>query len=762
MTISKVNPNDCLENPGGLAESRSLKAWLRPDVLILLMLVAAGAAWATRARILSGVGLGVTGSAIQAALWVSAYLVLGELYRAPIELKGCARRVLPRVGCALLLGLISAGIAKELMEPLLAPIDWNEFRYLRHLLAGVLGAVWCIALLPRETFTLFRIAETNAAVAPFPQLALLLVSAAVLVSCGDLAFQFGDWSGEDSSLNLVILGKPWAVNTLILFSALGLVFAVTARVGIALLVIGHLYIGLLVINLMKLRFMHLPVQPLDVVLIPELLPFIPKLFGTSALIAVLAVFVIWSGALVVVGRCPGCRMSRVRRVVTGLLSLIVLLAFPAAFLAAPSSPSVQSALQRLGAPRGHADKSRFHGVLLTFLSDLPAARIVPPPGYDAATVAAALHKYSRRAPGEPAGKRANLIVYLVESFMDPNDLGLRFTSDPIPNIRALRRAHGFSYGIAPEQFGGSANTEFEALTGMAMALLPRGSVPYKRYLWRPIPSLARTLRSAGYATVAIQADPKHFFNRERAYDVLGFDRVVWLDEDRTAERDPRGIRPVSDAAVVRALIEETRDRSPFFAFAFPTSTHAPYNFGAYEDSHLDVVGGSARDSDSEIKEYINTLRVADEAIGTLIEYFRSRPDPTMIAVVGDHLPPLSQGALEHFFRQSSGLPPGDTALKNRRVPLLVWANFDAPKEQAELSINALPAYLLERIGIPPTGFLGVTANVRHSIPVLGRYSRGGDGKISSLDDLSQHQQQMLEAYRLLQYDLLFGKQYSFP
>jgi hypothetical protein len=765
MTRSKVNRDHCLDSLGGFEESGSLKSWVQPDVLVLLTLVAAAAACATRARILSDVGLGVAGSAIQATLWVSAYLFLGELYRRPVENKVYGRRALPRVGCALLLGLVSAAIAKELMEPLLGPFDWhdwNDFTYLRHLLAGVFGAMWCVALLPRETYKLLRTAETDAAVAPFPQLVLLLVSAAVLVSCGDLAFQFGHWSGEDNALNLVILEKAWAVNTLILFSALCLVFAVTARIGIALVVIGFIYTGWLVANLAKLQYMHLPVQPLDVVLIPELLPFLPKVFGSAVLVAGLAVFLIWIGALVGFGRLPGCRISRVRRAVTGLLSLAVLIALPVAFMAAPSSPSVKSALQHLGAPDdGHADKSRRHGVLLTFLSDLPAARIVSPPGYDPAAVAAALHKYSPGAPHVKAGERTNLIVYLVESMMDPDDLGFRFTADPIPNIRALRRTHGVSYGIAPQQFGGSANTEFEALTGMAMALLPTGSVPYKRYLWRPIPSVARTLRTVGYATMAIQADPKYYFSRERAYDLLGFDRVIWLDEDRRAERDPRGSGLVSDMAVVQALIEESRKQSPFFAFAFPTSTHYPYNSGTYKNSDLDVVDGSARDSVPEIKEYINALRVADEAIGTLIQYFRGRPDRTIIAVVGDHLPPLSERALERFLTRAAGVPTGDRDLMKRRVPLLVWANFDLPKEETELSINALPAYLLERMGIVPTRFLAVTAGVRRSIPVLGRpYSREVDGKIRKLDNLTPDQQAMLNAYQLLQYDLLFGKQYS--
>ena len=60
----------------------------------------------------------------------------------------------------------------------------------------------------------------------------------------------------------------------------------------------------------------------------------------------------------------------------------------------------------------------------------------------------------------------------------------------------------------------------------------------------------------------------------------------------------------------------------------------------------------------------------------------------------------------------------------RRVPLLVWANFGLPHEDSELSINALPSYLLARMGIRRSGFLGVTDDVRLRMPVVGSYLQG--------------------------------------
>jgi phosphoglycerol transferase MdoB-like AlkP superfamily enzyme len=156
----------------------------------------------------------------------------------------------------------------------------------------------------------------------------------------------------------------------------------------------------------------------------------------------------------------------------------------------------------------------------------------------------------------------NLNVYLVESFMEPDDLGLHYTSDPIPNLRALRQTHISGYGIVPERFDGSANTEFEVLTGMTRSFLPEGSLPYRQYLRHPIPSLPRALKSLGYVTIAIQADPKYYYDRERVYDLLGFDRVVWLNEVPGVERALRG-QWLSDKAVVEAVIQASQEAHSF-------------------------------------------------------------------------------------------------------------------------------------------------------------------------------------------------------
>lgn len=747
-----------------------------PEALSLLAVVAMSAIWATHRGTLAGESFPVLGAAIQGILWACLYAGLGLAYRAVALKEGkSVRRVLRKLALCLLLALISTHICKLLLAPLLAPATWADFFYLRRFLAPAFMGLWCIALIPRETRALYRAAKTNSTIAPLPELTVLLASAAVLVSCADLAFQWSWVTTVEDRLKIdIILTSAWATNTLILFSAYALIFAVTSRVAIGLLVVSPLYAALGLATLAKIKYMHSAVQPLDLLRVPEFLPLFRSFFGTAVLVATVSALGIWIGALMAVRRIEPCRMSVVRRGSTGLLSFAVLLAFPVALSVANSVPSTNALLLpfgvpnalllRLGAPDSqHEEKARRHGFLLSFLAQVPAAFVSAPPNYSAAAVASASSKYWRPGIVAPEGsrrERVNLIIYLVESFMDPDDLGLHYTSDPIPNIRALRKTNISGYGIVPERFGGSANTEFEALTGMTRSFLPEGSLPYRQYLRRPIPSLPLALRSLGYTTIAIQADPKYYFDRERVYGLLGFDRMVWLNEVPGIERAARGWSPPSDNAVVEAVIQASQESHPFFAFAFPSSTHSPYNWGTYRDSDLDVVDLPSSDKVGEVKEYINALRVADQAIGTLIQYFRRQPDPTIIAIFGDHLPPLSENALHTFYKNRSGMSKTEQARMIHRVPLLVWANFDLPREEKELSINALPSYLLEKMRIPPPGFLAVSDAVRLKVPVLASYVPGANGNMWYRDSLPGEERAVIEDYRLLQYDLLLGQQYS--
>ena len=736
-----------------------------PEAVAWLALVVVAAAWAARSGTLPARLVPVHGVAVTGLVFACLYVGLSAAYlAAAAQRRRSVRGVWSKVGLSVLGALLVTQLGRLVLAPLLEPARWSDCFYLGGLLPLAAIAASCAAFMPAESRALRRRVGASPALTPLPALAVLVAVAAVLVSAADLAFQLPGGGVVESRLRHdVILPSAWAASVLILSGAGGVVFALARRLTTALLVVAPLYAAFVIATLAKIRYMHSALQPLDLTRIPELAPLLRSFFGAGAVVALFAAAVVWLGALVASWRLRPARMSLARLSAVGLLSLVALLAYPAAFWLEDRYPGLSPVMLRLGAPAGqHREKARRNGVLLSFLSELPIAFVSAPPEYTAAAVADALQRYARPAPGVApvrAASPVSLVVYVVESLVDPYDLAWRYTADPMPTVRALRDTATGGYGIVPDRFGGSASTEFEALTGMTRAFLPEGSVPYRQYLRRPVPSLPETLHRLGYRTTAVQADPKYYYDRERAYGLLGFDRVVWLDETPGVERAIRG-HWVSDTAVVDAVIRASRDASPFFVFAFPTSTHSPYTFGTYGNSDLDLLDRPAGDAAAEVREYVNAVRVADRAIGALIEHFSQRPEPTIVAIFGDHLPPLSGRALEAFWARLARAPAAEHDRMTRRVPLVVWANFPLDREPLELSISALPSYLLERMGIARSGFFAVSDAVRRLVPVLASQAAIAGRRPAAPAPLSGEARAVLDDYRLLQYDLLLGRQYA--
>ena len=95
----------------------------------------------------------------------------------------------------------------------------------------------------------------------------------------------------------MIWKRAWLTTCLILFAAYSLTFALTKRPAATVIVISPLYLGFALANVVKVNYMDVAVQPLDLLRIPEFLPFFHRFFGTGGVVAVVCVV----GSLVVGG-----------------------------------------------------------------------------------------------------------------------------------------------------------------------------------------------------------------------------------------------------------------------------------------------------------------------------------------------------------------------------------------------------------------------------------------------------------------------------
>jgi phosphoglycerol transferase MdoB-like AlkP superfamily enzyme len=98
--------------------------------------------------------------------------------------------------------------------------------------------------------------------------------------------------------------------------------------------------------------------------------------------------------------------------------------------------------------------------------------------------------------------KANIIFVQLESFFDVTRLsGVSFSANPIPNFTALKQSYSSGLLAVPTLGGGTANTEFEVITGMSLDFFGTGEYPYKGVLLeQTAESMAYNLKKIGYRT----------------------------------------------------------------------------------------------------------------------------------------------------------------------------------------------------------------------------------------------------------------------
>ena len=184
------------------------------------------------------------------------------------------------------------------------------------------------------------------------------------------------------------------------------------------------------------------------------------------------------------------------------------------------------------------------------------------------------------------------MLLLDESFSDPERLaGVHVAGDPIPFTRRLMATTMSGPMLALAVGGGTANVEFETLTGMSMALFPpQFRVPYQALVpsYSSFPSVVGWLRDRGHATVAIHPFSTEMYRRREVYRAFGIERFV--HDTTMAERSRSGRHGyISDASAFHELERQlVGQAAPLLANVVTMQNHLPYT-GRYADP-LEVTG----------------------------------------------------------------------------------------------------------------------------------------------------------------------------
>ncbi|OKP82629.1 LTA synthase family protein [Paenibacillus sp. P32E] len=398
-----------------------------------------------------------------------------------------------------------------------------------------------------------------------------------------------------------------------------------------------------------------------------------------------------------------------------------------------------------------------NGFVFAFTGNLRQNLLEEPEGYSRGTIEAIAAKYGSlpdTTAAQTVVEQPNIMFMMDEAFFDPTRLpSLKLSEDPLPFIHQEERVTPAGYLLSPEFGGNTANVEFEALTGMSMYFLGDGSIPYQQRIVKmsSLPSIVSILKDRGYQTLALHPFDETFYNRNRVYPVLGFDRFTSEKDLPLAERiTPDGY--ISDKAAVQEAIRELKAAdAPTFLHMVTMQNHFPFTKGLNGPNTITVQGAKASWKD-ELETYVQDTRLTDEALSYLQQELKTIERPTIAVFWGDHLPALSAGIYT-----DAGWDQ-EPRLKHE-TKLMILANFDiGQKPLGTLS----PAYLgptvfnLSGQSLPP--FYKMLEQVQSQLTGLSKSVLIGAS--DGITTVTSVQQSLLDDYRMVEYDLLEGKGYA--
>lgn len=266
-------------------------------------------------------------------------------------------------------------------------------------------------------------------------------------------------------------------------------------------------------------------------------------------------------------------------------------------------------------------------------------------------------------------------------------------------------------------------------------------------------SLVSLLDSKGYNTFAMHPNTGAFFNRDNVYNYMGFDKIDFPEDMEAVGEDDLFNGWAGDSYLYKQLITEYENRDdtlPFFVYVVTTQNHGGYDVHGIRTGRTDLM----EEQTVCLETFVNLEKESDEALKELINYFSTVSRPVIIVVWGDHCPAWNDFGIN----VNEAIP--EWYLAERSTPLLIWDNYGLSKENTGyISAYKVGAYALEVVGISDKSYFDYL-NTKDIPNFIGNLKVNPDGSYQMIEELDEETIWKWNDLWLLQYDRMFGQQYS--
>lgn len=427
-----------------------------------------------------------------------------------------------------------------------------------------------------------------------------------------------------------------------------------------------------------------------------------------------------------------------------------------------------------------------NGPVVSFLRQLNPKVMEKPEGYSEATMKQVAKRYAKAAENINAKRSANLndstVVYVLsESFSDPSRVpGLKVNKDSMPNIRKIKENTTSGYMLSSGYGGGTANLEYMGLTGMSMANFDSSlSSPYQQLVpgqhWTPT---INQLWGAPKNSIGVHPYESSMYSRAINYKKFGFSHFYTLTgPDIISHQDKLGSSPyVSDEAAYKSTLEELKKtKSNQFIQLITMQNHMPYHdwYPNNEFTAQSTTGTALGKTEQEsIQTYQKGAAITDQETEKFLKQLDKIDKPITVVFYGDHLPGIYSTASED----------SNNSLALHLTDYFIWSNKASSSQgnKAENSAYTSPNFFMaqtaEHMNAKVSPFIAFLTQMHQKIsamepPVVNqiqgwqRIPEGqslyldASGKPMAASDFDKKTQQLVDDYKLIQYDITTGHNY---
>ena len=433
---------------------------------------------------------------------------------------------------------------------------------------------------------------------------------------------------------------------------------------------------------------------------------------------------------------------------------------------------------------------RYYGVVTGFMTNLSNLEIDKPDNYSEEAVDAILDNvdesqkfstsplyptsYAATTAKDEQVKKPTIIYVMNESYWDVSELeqyGIKFDTDVSANLHALQQTSAYGRAYSPSFGGGTCDVEFEALTGYSASFLPSGSKPYQQHVTKPMFALPSYLKTQGYQTAAVHCFWAKYWSRDTAYPNLGLDDFISLEDMHGVTKVRKhywtnGL--VTDDSMADQIIgqyEKMKASSdePVFLHAVTMQNHTNYNKDNYPDDQrvkvLEHPAGMKASTVGALEDFATGIRDADAMLGKLTAYFSQVDEPVILVFWGDHYNPIDSNYDVYTTTGYASDSSADPRL--HQTTLLMWSNYsDAQVDLGTIAAYDISPVMMNLYGLQqPLYFQFLNRQLRVASRACTR------GVTMNLDgtttlEPTEFQQRWTQEHWMLQYDLMFGKNYA--